>query len=497
MKLIDKSVLQDYGDFVDKLLVMYNEQGIPKEENGRYFFWEIFGLQFFIPHWLIVSFNIFAAVLGIAAFFFARSRRIILAKEDRIRLSGLKIFCMLVITVIFAHFGETVMQVFRGFRYQWVGHLDAYLFYSAVWMTAGFWLVLQITRKWKFSSDPYIYSKRFLIVCFIFLAAAASTGARLALYPAVTLFLLSIAVFSRNTVIKTITALAASLPLYRLLFHEELLYMTNIGALLGLYIDSFFDALQFNIIITGIGVLISLPLWNALAFLAAGSEKYRQLIKSFRKPPAGIAVVVIIIGFGIYLFTLPPANEIFPPQIRVNAEYKLPQKESSLEITGNEYFKDVKITSDSLTGFYSGRIHQLEYPGKFEAEWLDLNGYTKTVEGKLDTIIFNWAVISSRPWLKTRMTIRPDTSGIEEPESNLPFYHDENLLKYFWFGNYSDTLKVSGRFAVQPGAAVIRRVTARYADMPVEIDISSNLANVEYRTSIVYQDTLSSCHSDE
>jgi len=490
MKLIDKTVLQDYGTFVDELLQKYHHEGIPKEETGRYVFWEVFGIKLFIPYWLLTVFNILTILLGIAAFFFARSRRIITGKKDRVRFSGEKLLLLFVIIIIFAHFGETSIQLIRGFRYAWVGHLGDFIVYTFIWAAAGFWLVLLLSRNWKFSKDPFVYSSRFLIVTLLFTAADSLLSARLAFYPAVTLFLLSIAVLVKNTSIKTVLVLAAPVSIYRFIFNEEILYISNIAARAGIRIDTFSEALLFNVMLTAVFILISLPLLNGLGYLAVSSERFRQLINYFRKPAAGISILVLIIAVGGYLLTLPPNNEIRPPFIRVNAEYKLPQQEGNLTVTGNEYFKDVQISSGSLNTFYDSRIHKVEVPGKFEADWLDIHGNTAVHKGELDTINFDWPLISSRPWLSCRLSIWTDSSKVSKPLSNLPFFQEDNLLKYYWFGNFSDTLKINGTFLVQPGARVIRKVTAKYAEMPLRIDVSSEIANVEYRTTVVYQDTI-------
>ncbi|MCK5078109.1 MAG: M28 family peptidase, partial [Calditrichia bacterium] len=491
IRFIDKSSLNEYGLLVDKLISKYQQNGIPAHKNAKFMLWEIFGQQVYIPYWLIIVFNILAILLGISAFIYARNHRILYEKKDRVRFSGLKLLLMLILVIIFAHLGEAFMQLLKGFRYPWIGQTDPYLIYTFIWILAGFWLVLQFSKKWKFSNDPYVYSMRFFIILIIFIIPAFLLSVRLALYPAITMFLLSLAVFNKQPLIKTILVLIAPLFIYHLLFHEEILLMAHFSVMAGISINTIFKAFLLNTVITLVLVVFSLPLLYAFGFVTVSSNTFKAGLKFLRKPVTGIIILVLIVGFGIYLFTLPAYNEMRRPIIRVNAEYKLPQKESELKITGNEYFKDVKVSSDSLNAFYKGRINRVDVPGTFELNWLDIMGTTVVEEGEMDTISIAWAIHSSHPWIRTTLRIWPDTSVIINPESELPFNHDNEILKYDWYENYSDTLEITGKFAIEPGAKLIRKVTARYNEMPVPIKVSSQLANVQYRTTIVYQDTIS------
>jgi hypothetical protein len=187
----------------------------------------------------------------------------------------------------------------------------------------------------------------------------------------------------------------------------------------------------------------------------------------------------------------PAYSEKWRPFIRVTAEYELPQKSGKLTVTGNEYFKDVRVVTDSLDQFYDGRILKTDIPVNYEANWIKVVGNTTVKRGDMDTVQINWEIYSQRPWFQTYLEIRPDTAGITDPESELSYFLDKNALKFFWYGHYRDTLKVDSRFAIEKGAKIIRKVRSKYLEMPVKIDVTSQLANIEYRTTVQYQDTIS------
>jgi hypothetical protein len=77
-------------------------------------------------------------------------------KPQRARFSGLKLFSFIIVIAIFAQLGEALLQFIKSLRYPWLIQINEYLWFAAFWAIAGVWVVLQITRKWRFSPDPYV-----------------------------------------------------------------------------------------------------------------------------------------------------------------------------------------------------------------------------------------------------------------------------------------------------------------------------------------------------
>ena len=488
---IDRKAMGEYGIFVDALVQKYQQDGIPGKTSGKFLLWQIFGVQFYFPYWLVIIFNIMAIIMGAGAFVIIRSQRLRIEKKDRVRFSILKLLAMLIIVAIFAHFGEALIQLIRGYRHAWVENLGPFFLYSLIWALTGLWVALQLTKKWRFSADPYVYALHYYINLLILIILAFLLSARLALYPAMMIFLFSLAVFIRQPWLKTVLALLAPLAIYRLIAHEEFAFMINMFAMVGIRINNYLAAIIYNIILTAFIVLLSLPMIYAGGFAVAGHPALKEFLKKFRSKPVGLIAVAFVIGFGIYLLTLPIYGQVHRPVIRAEATYDLPEKKSELHINGNEYFKDLHVQSDSLDEFYDDHINTVEITQPFTADWLAISGAETVSSGEQNTIHFTWLIRNDKSAEWTTLEIRPDTASISDAQSDLPFFEDERLIKFYWEGEFPDTLMVSGRLAIAPGAKLIRKLRSRYNVLPLELHLTSQLADINYRTTVEYQDTLS------
>ena len=487
---ISKPMLDQYGRLVDGLMTKYQNHGIPSSGGGQYMMWQVFGLPVFFPSWMIVTFNFIALLLGIWAFIYSRIHRLRIEKFRRIRFSGLKLFFMIIVISIFAQIGDDIMQLIKGLRYPWVININSYTWFAILWSIAGLWVVLQFTRKWRFSPDPYVYTKRGLIILFIFVVSAGLVSIRLALYPAMTFALISLAILIPAPWIKLILSLIAPIPMFRLMFVEALPGFTRMSSLMGLNIDNFLKAFLYSAALTAILVIWYLPSIYIYSYVLVHNGSFRALCKHSRKPAFGLIILLIIIGFGGFLYSLPAYNDMWRPLIHVEAEYDMKKKESKLEIVGNEHFLDVSVKTDSLSKQYDGRTHKEELAHSFTADWLHVGGDETITKGEKDTLAIDWLINSSHPWHSVTVSIRVDTLEITDVCSGLKFLHRKDRLTFSWFADPEETLNVAARFAVHPGAKLIRSVSARYAEMPILIHVESELANVRYRTRVVHSDTL-------
>ena len=487
---IDKTMLEKYGRFANGLISKYQSQGIPNSKPERYVAWEPMGQLTFIPKWLIIVLNFFTLALGIFAFFYSRKYRLRIAKPQRVRFSGLKLFSFIIIIAVFAQLGEAILQFIKALRYPWIIHINEYLWYAAIWAIAGLWIALQITRKWRFSPDPYVYTKRALVIMTIFFIPLMFVSMRLSLYFGITLALISLAIVIRNRWIKIILSILAPLPMLRLMFFEVFTFMGRFSSLAGMNIDNFGKAFLYTAFLTVFLILVYLPFIYSFSYLIVKVDPVKNGFKYWRKPAFGIAVLVIVLSYGGYLLAALSYSDLWRPMIQVKAEYDIFKEESKLEIAGNEYFHQVQVTTDSLQEIFDGRIHKIELPQTFSADWIKITGTESIMNGEKDTVNFDWVMTSSQPWYHASLRIEADTLDISNVISDLIFKHKDNRVTFSWFADPPETLNVSAKFVVETGAKIIRKVTGIYPDMPIPITVTSDLADIRYRTEVVYSDTL-------
>ena len=102
----------------------------------------------------------------------------------------------------------------------------------------------------------------------------------------------------------------------------------------------------------------------------------------------------------------------------------------------------------------------------------------------------NWQLISSRPWYSVYFQIKVDTLELKNVESDLNFYFNKDRINFSWMADPPTSLNVGANFSMIKGSKLIRKVTAYYPEMPIAIEVKSEIADIRYRTKVVFQDTL-------
>ncbi len=487
---IDKAGLARSGNIVDGLLRKYQAHGIPAETTGNYMLWPMWGGRFYIPAWAIVSVVILALAVGAWAFAASRNRRLQIPKAERVRFSGIKLLLMMIVIAICTQLGEAGMQTLKGLRYPWLAHIDKYLWFAAIWAGAGAWLALQLTKTWQFSSDPYVYAKRALSILIVFVAALFLASARLALFPALTLLCVGLAVFVPSRIFKLVMAILAPIPMFKLMFMEAFPFLAQNLSMIGLNIHSFFPALLYSGAITVALVVWYLPILNFYALLRTEIKPAGALLAAARKPVFGGILILAIIGYGGYLYSFPAYSDKWRAALRIDAHYDTQTGDSKLELRGNEYFKNVVVKSDSLERKYDGSVSQDSLAIPFAANWVHVSGSESLRTGEPGTVDLDWLITTDRNWLQAKVVIKADTAGIDDAASELAFSLKDETLAFRWLWQPPDSLRLRAKLNIEPGARLIREVTAVYGEMPIPISVQTEFASVRYRTTVVVRDTL-------
>jgi hypothetical protein len=199
---------------------------------------------------------------------------------------------------------------------------------------------------------------------------------------------------------------------------------------------------------------------------------------------------VVVIGYGIYLLKLPAYDEQWRPTVQIKAEYTMNEDKDKLELVGNEFFHDVAVSSDTFSQKYNLAINRQELPIAFKADWINLTGSETVVHGEKDTLNVDWLISSDQPWYRIALTVQADTLDIYNVYSDLNFNHKENKVSFHWYTEQTDSVLVRAKFTLEPGAKLIRNISMYHYNMPLEIDVSSRLANIRYLTTVKQTDTL-------
>lgn len=496
LELVSAAMLARSGRLVDGLISRYQEQGIPTERVGHYMLWEVLGGRLFIPYWLVLAVVILA--IGLAVLAFLRSRRVSRNSPEapKGRLSVLKLLLFMLIIALFCQLGEAAMQLLKGLRYPWYAQFEKYMWFAALWSAAGLWLSLQLTRRWRFSRNPHVYARTGLFLLVIFTLLLLMASARLALYPAITLLLLSLAIFLPRSPLTLLLVLLAPIPMWRLVFMETLPFLAQSLTAVGMQIHSLLAAAIYT---AGLTAFLTLWFFPAMMSLAYGVVRLPQAIsgiKLARHPVVGAVLLFAIVGYGGYLYAFPAYTEEWRALLKVQGEYRPSTEKSELKLIGNEFLRGVSVKSDTLNRTIDIAENEFKLPLKFKADWMSVQGSQMLTHGERDTVQILWNISATKPWHKVELRLGADTLDLEVVKIDQNYEKSKTGVQSIWFSDPPDTVSFSARVAVNPGARLIRKVHATFVQPPLPVQVASRYADVLYRTVVIREDTLTILPAD-
>ncbi len=346
----DPRGLKRSGDVVLKLVERF-DTGVPDKKLTNYWLYVIGKTPIFVPYWVIHTFFGLSVVCAFLTFVITRRRRL---NPRDIRWPGIKMLLFTLIIVMAAWVSSDLVGFIKGFRYPWMSEIPPYYVLAFLFALLGIWLVLRIAQKLPLSRCSYVFYKRASIIFVMYAILFALTNIELALYPAMALLLLSLAMLVRKTPIKFGLFILSTIWMLRLVFNEwdEFIFRNFAGGGLTVWLVL---ALFFT--------LYLYPFALGLAAVYRSSNSPRIVFSLFRSRWGGIAVTALVIGMVGYLY---------PREVYSNLWYRNVHAEESLEfrsqqdstklpkryITLNspEYLSDILISRPTGDTTLGGRI---------------------------------------------------------------------------------------------------------------------------------------------
>ncbi len=490
MEFIDKSALARSGQIVDGMLKKYDAHGIPQARTGNYMLLEAFNGIWFLPPLGMSLINTLAMVLGLAAYVRSRSRRRPNDLAPRVRFSGSKIFLMVVIIAVFIQLGEAAMQEIKGLRYPWYVPLREYLIFAALFAAAGAWLCLQLTRTWRFSSEPHVYFSRAVIALLLLTALGWMVDSRFALYPACALIFAGLTVLLPGAAAQAIMTALVPLPLVVLMFNEAFPLLSRSLPHNMTSMSGFLPALIYSAVLTVLLIVWYFPLAYVFAATFARQQENLGVLRRLRSRAAGLILLLIIVAYGGYLYAQPAYSDRWRAILRATAQYDAQTNTGTLKLAGDEYFRGVTVRTPDSSASYDDRIHQAEWPVAFCAGWMQIAGTTMRDSVDTNRVIIAWQLTTLKPWERVRVTLQTDTLSFTEVSSPWIFTHQKGTITFDWGAEPADTLQLTAQFQLPKPARLIRKITATYVELPVPITVEAKYADVVYRTEVTWRDTV-------
>ena len=341
------------GDLVLRLFERF-DGGVPSRSTEKYWLLVVGQTPVFFSHPLLRGVAALAFLLALAVLFLLRNRRQAPLPGSRVRWSGLKLLLFALIIQSFIWLSENVIGIMRGYRFPWVNNFGGFVVLGILCGLIGLWLALRIARRLPLSGDPFPYYLRAFILLSAFLVLLSIPNAELAVYPALSLIFLSLAMLLPHPALKGLFLLLAPYPAVRLVFSEYTGLFQRMLAHLAM--PSLLSSVLYDTGFVLFFTLVSLP--YVFAFAAVYRDSGRDLfwLKKFGGT-AGLALAGGGAALAAVLLLLRPVyGPLWETSVSVTQTYRLGSDSGAVNLSSGEYLEGLHCVYDGRDSVLGGRI---------------------------------------------------------------------------------------------------------------------------------------------
>lgn len=469
--------LKRSGDLVYRLVQRFDD-GVPDEEQSDSFILQFRSSLLFFPLWSLRVFILISIILSGYALVALRTRR----KEEspRMAIPSLKLFLLMLIIQTCVWLSENVVGLLKGTRIPWFSDPSGYFILGFVAALFGIWIALRIAPSLRLSqrADRYYLSMFLLLVVLLALCALASV--KLALYPAIALFMLALAVIVQKPWLKLLFWVLSPYFMYYLIFNEGFGLMSRLigGADSGERISS---------ILLHISYILFFSVWAfpfLLGFAAIRFDSNRDLLwlSHFRKPPGGVLAALAFLLLAVFLSSQPTFSSDWKQTIRI--EQRFPDAgPASVEIASNDYLKGAHVRMnghDSVLTNRSGFIHLT--PSQKPDQWIKVRRKVETTSDSFTTYKLLLSISTRYRPYTLGLTYSAGKQSIENVSTPYASWPGPHSLTLRWYSFPDTSLTIPLTFTVTGTDSIRETIEATFVEPMIPIEVSKESASVRGRT---------------
>jgi len=475
--------LKRSGDLVLALVRRF-DGGVPSSGTENYLLCLLAGLPLFIPLWGVWLFLAGSAAFALLVLLRLRGTGTseppaadgIVTKR---RWSSLKLLLISLVVVVPAWYSSNLIGLLKNERYPWFTHPGHYYILAMLASVFGILVGLRMAGGLKLSRSPYILFKRSFIALVLLIAITAIGSVKIAVAPALCLFLLALSVGMRLRVPAAILALISPFWIFRLIFSEA-------DALLFRFIaPTFPGTFMAGMVINGIWVAVLtlivfswLPGFVAMVRVHGGSGRVLAAIRSRR-------FLVITAGlFGIYttyLVLLPSYERPWYPDLHIERVADLTEGTDTVRIRGSEYLSGAEIRfdgTDTIIGDNSLTFHS-PAGARTGDPWLSVARDIQTTRTDSATVYHVTIDITTtrRPYT-LNVTYRSSAGNPPPVSTSLRSRIRGSATAISWYSFPDTPLRVPVSFTVQDGDTIRETIEATFDTLAPRVEVQYRSANV-------------------
>ena len=443
------SGLKRSGDLIYKLVERF-DGGVPEEKVGAYFLYEVATFPMFVPLWGLQIFIVLSFIIAGVALFNMRKRRISYEGTVRPKMPGLKLFLLMLIIQTCVWLSENIVALVKGVRFPWMADINGYFALAFFAACIGIWLSLQLSQRLHLRQEGYPYFLRSTVFLMLLILLFSLSSAKLALYPATALFMLSLAMLVRQPVLRIVFWLLSADFMFRLFFSEAFDFIARslhsqpeitpgINTVLQLSYILFFSFWAFPFL---------------LGFAAIYFDSHTDLlVKRFKRHLFGIIAFTLFAITIIVLSLQDSYSREWLPAIRVEQNYNLDSTKGTLTLESTEYLKNAHLVfADRDTVLRS-------------------SGTAVRFEKGLSMPESRWVEVS-----RTLQTTRSDSTTFVELHLNLHFEHQPTSIKISYSSSRAMLSNASSPYALSSTIRTVSLQWGAFSDTMLSVPLSFTIA---------------------
>ena len=443
------SGLKRSGDLIYKLVERF-DAGVPDEKVGTYFLYEVATFPVFIPLWVLQILVVLSFIIAGVALINVRKRRASYEGTIRPKIPGLKLFLLMLIIQACVWLSENIVASVKGTRFPWMAEINGYFALAFFAACVGIWLSLQLSQRLHLRQEAYPYFLRATVFLMMLVLLFSFSSAKLALYPASALFMLSLAMLVHQPVLRIIFWILSPHFMFRLFFSEVFDFTARalhsqpditpgINAVLQLIYILFFSLWAFPFL---------------LGFSAVYFDSRTDLfLNQFRRRLFGIVAFALFAVTIIVLSLQESYSKEWLPSLHVEQSYNLDSTKGTLKVGGTEYLKNIRLV-------FADRDTVLRGSGT-EA------GFEKALP------------VPEQPWAevsRTLQTARGDSTRSVELLLHFHFKHQPTRIRVSYSSSRAVLSNASSPYALLSTTRTVSLQWGAFSDTTLSIPLSFTLA---------------------
>jgi len=490
--------LERSGNLILELLRRFDREQ-PEPNKGHYMLFLLGEKPIFIPPVMMMAFVLISIVITIFALVFLRKRRQDFTEDKKIKKSWPKLLVLLLIMAVVVAASDWILKFLKGQRFYWYAHPGPHLLYLIPFTVLGIWLALQVLWRWRLRRDAFFYLIRSSLYLLGFtLIALAFVNARLALYPASGLFLLSLACLVPWGWLKGVLFILSPYLMIRLLFIPQLYEFIYRGmAQMGMQLRSVLAELIFS------GAVIFLMILFMMPFLLGFAAVYRSYkgdlfgLKRYRLKWALVPIAVLILLCSVYLMTLPSYTSTWEQEVRVHQRYDGKDNSTFVEFVSIDYLKRIRADIAGRQETVNQRNSHLKIEQPLDMNWVKDEVTFRTESNGEDKIMEVDALLEFE---KQPFTVNLKFEGdvpLTVEDCSVEYRHGkDSRVTMYWYSFPPKSLRLQLKLRMPKDAALTAEITATFLETPLNIQCEGENKHFIHRAIVTRSIELNPMDSD-